>query len=98
MDNTAKIQEIEAALDKINAERAKLRAEGRRLMELRARLIAEDNAAAHGLTVTEYAEAKASYDPKTGPLARHLGRFRRAARDVQGATAEAAQVGVKGAK
>jgi hypothetical protein len=95
------LEEVEAELDKLDAERLAVRERGRELMRRRAALIAEDNAAAHGLTAEQYAGAKADHAKRLEsepdrPFHATLGEYRRnAVRGLQGAKVMPARVGAK---
>jgi hypothetical protein len=95
------LEEVNAELDKLDAERLAVRERGRELMRRRAALIAADNAAAHGLTAEQYAEAKADHAKRLEkepdrPFHATLGEYRRnAVRGVQSVKAATAHVGTK---
>lgn len=92
------LDQLNAELEKRDAARIRgeafNRAECQAMMQRRARLIAEDNAAAHGLTVEQYEAAKAEHAkaPEGTPLHATISKHRRSAVGLQSARAGVASV------
>jgi hypothetical protein len=91
------IDQLDAELDRLDAERQAAKERGRQIMEVRARKIAEENALPHGLTGEQYAATKRQAAEAGKPFLAALAEARRgAARQLQGARPGAARVGTKG--
>lgn len=99
---TATADELAAEVERCDALRLAAKERGRAAQEALARKLAEDHAAGHGLTVGQYAAAKADAKARGVDFADALRAARRAAakaaRDVQVAHTTPAAVGVQGVK
>jgi predicted nucleotidyltransferase len=91
------LEQLDAELDRLDAERLAAKERGRQIMEVRNRRIADENAAPHGLTGEQYAEAKKQAAEREVPLLAVLGEARReVARQLQAARPGVARVAAKG--
>lgn len=90
------LEQIDALLNDLDADRLAVKERGRQLMEVRTRKIAAENAFAHGMTAEQYATAKQKAAEHGVPFLSVLAELRRgAAPQLQVAKPGAPRTGAK---